>query len=113
MSLMTLPSVEQLDRLSRDELLALVKSLIIVIERQQQQMAEWEAEIAKLRQPPANSSNSSQPPSRDQKANSPSHKRRKKHGPPFGHPQYSRPLVKNPDRVIAAPVAECEHCHAN
>jgi transposase len=113
MSLMTLPSVEQLDRLSRDELLALVKSLIIVIERQQQQIAEWEAKIAKLHQPPANSSNSSQPPSRDQKANSPSHKRRKKHGPPFGHPQYSRPLVKNPDRVIAAPVAECEHCHAN
>lgn len=32
---------------------------------------------------------------------------------PFGHPQYSRPLVKNPDRVIAAPFAECEHCHAH
>jgi transposase len=113
MSSMTLPPVEQLEQLSRDELLALVKSLIIVIERQQRQIAELEAEIAKLRQPPAHSSNSSQPPSRDQKVNSPSNKKRKKHGPPFGHPKYSRPLVQNPDRVIAAPVAKCEHCHAD
>jgi hypothetical protein len=55
MNLMTLPPVEQLERLSRDELLALVKSLISIIERQQRQIAELEAEIAKLRQSPANS----------------------------------------------------------
>jgi transposase len=113
MSLMTLPSVEQLDQLSRDELLALVKSLLLVIEQQQRQIAELQEEVAKLRQPPANSSNSSQPPSRDQKTNSPSNKNRKKHGPPFGHSKYSRPLVEHPDQVISAPVAECEHCHAN
>src|SRR5262249_58888147 len=107
------PSVEQLDQLSRDELLALVKSLLIVIEQQQQRIAELEAEISKLLKPPANSSNSSQPPSRDQKADSPLDKKRKKHGPPFGHPKYSRPLVEKPDRVIPAPVEECEHCHTN
>jgi transposase len=113
MSLMTLPSVEHLDRLSRAELLALVKPLLLVIEQQQRRIAELEAEVAKLRQPPANSSNSSQPPSHDQKANSPSNKKRKKHGPPFGHPKYARSLVENPDRVIPVPMDECTHCHAN
>src|SRR5262249_42695707 len=109
---MTIPAVEQLDQLSREDLLSLVKQLMLIVEKQQAQIAELEAEIAKLRQPPTNSSNSSQPPSRDQKTNSPSNKKGKKHGPPFGHPKYSRPLVENPDRVISAPVDECEHCHA-
>jgi hypothetical protein len=110
---MTIPAIEQLDQLSREELLSLVKHLLLVVEQQQARIAELETEIAKLRQPPATSSNSSQPPSRDQKTNSPSNKKRKKHGPPFGHPKYSRPLVEKPDRVISAPVNECEHCHAN
>jgi len=110
---MTIPAVEQLDQLSREELLSLVKHLLLVVEQQQKRIAELEAEIAKLRQPPATSSNSSQPPSRDQKANQPKKKKRKKHGPPMGHPKYSRPLVDNPDQVVVAPVEECEHCHAN
>src|SRR5262249_26003196 len=109
---MTIPAVEQLDQLSREDLLSLVKQLMLIVEKQQAQIAELEAEIAKLRQPPTNSSNSSQPPSRDQKTNSPSNKKGKKHGPPFGHLKYSRPLVENPDRVISAPVNECKHCHA-
>jgi transposase len=109
---MTIPAAEQLDQLSREDLLSLVKQLMLIVEKQQARIAELEAEIAKLRQPPTNSSNSSQPPSRDQKTNSPSNKKGKKHGPPFGHPKYSRPLVENPDRVISAPVNECEHCHA-
>ena len=113
MNLMTLPSVEQLDRLSRDELVALVKSLLLVIEQQQRQITQLQEEIAKLRQPPANSSNSSQPPSRDQKTDTPSNQKRKKHGPPFGHSKYSRPLVENPDRVIQLPVTECENCLAD
>lgn len=110
---MTIPAGEQLDQLSREELLSLVKQLMLVVEQQQARIAELEAEITKLRQPPANSSNSSQPPSRDQKPNSLAKQPRKKHGPPFGHPKYSRPLVEHPDRVIAAPVQECAHCQAN
>ena len=120
---MTIPAAEQLDRLSREDLLALVKQLLLGLEQQQtriveleqlrQRIAELEAEIAKLQQPPPTSSNSSQPPSRDQKANKPKKKKRKKHGPPFGHPKYWRPLVDNPDQVIVASVAECEHCHAD
>ena len=110
---MTIPAVEQLDQLSREELLALVKELLLIVSQQQQRIAELEAEIAKLRQPPPTSSNSSQPPSRDQKANQPEKKKRKKHGPPKGHPKYERPLVDNPDQVVVASVAECEHCHAD
>lgn len=110
---MAIPSVEQLDQLSREDLLSLVKDLIRIVNQQQKRIAELEAEIAQLRQPPTTSSNSSQPPSRDQKANRPKKKRRKKHGPPKGHPKYSRPLVEQPDQIIVASVEECEHCHSN
>lgn len=110
---MMIPAVEQLDQLSRDELLSLVKQLMLVVEKQQARIAELEAEIAKLRHPPTTSSNSSQPPSRDQKANKPKKKKRKKHGPPMGHPKHSRPLVDNPDQVVVASVVECEHCRAS
>ncbi len=55
---MTTPAIEQLDQLSREDLLSLVKHLLLVVEKQQTRIAELEAEIAKLRQPPANSSNS-------------------------------------------------------
>jgi transposase len=110
---MTIPAVEQLDQLSREDLLSLVKQLLLIVDQQQKRIAELESEIAKLRQPPTTSSNSSQPPSRDQKSNKPKKKRRKKHGPPMGHPKYSRPLVDNPDQLVVASVEECEHCHAN
>lgn len=110
---MTIPTVEQLDRLSREDLLLLVKYLLPSVEQLQKRIAELEAEIVKLRQPPTTSSNSSQPPSRDQKANKPKKKKRKKHGPPLGHPKYARPLVDKPDQVIVAAVAACEHCHAD
>lgn len=109
---MTLPSDEQLDQLSREDLLTLVKELILLVNQQQHRIAELEAEIAKLRQPPATSKNSSQPPSRDQKATQ-AKKRRKKHGPPKGHPRHTRPLVDNPDQVVVASVEECASCHAN
>jgi hypothetical protein len=49
---MTIPAVEQLDQLSREDLLSLVKQLMLIVEKQQVRIAELEAEIAKLRQPP-------------------------------------------------------------
>jgi transposase len=110
---MIIPTVEQLDPLSREALLALVKELLLLVDQQQKRIAELEAEIATLRQPPPTSVNSSQPPSRDQKANKAKPKRRKKYGPPPGHPKHSRPLVDNPDQVVVASVEECERCHAN
>lgn len=110
---MTLPSDEQLDQLSREDLLTLVKELILLVRQQQLRIAELEAEIAKLRQPPPTSRNSSQPPSRDRKANQTRKKRRNKHGPPKGHLRYTRPLVETPDQVIVASVTECDRCQAN
>lgn len=109
---MTLPAVEHLDPLSREELLALVKTLLNIINDQQRRITELESELAQLRQPSVTSKNSSQPPSRDQKTTVHS-KQRKKHGPPMGHPKYTRELVDHPDRVILSPVKRCVHCHAD
>jgi cell division septum initiation protein DivIVA len=105
----------QLDNLTREELLELLKQLLPLVaevERLRQRVEELEAEIERLKNRSANSGNSSQPPSRDQKVNQPPKKNRKKHGPPFGHPKYSRPLVEKPDQVITAGVEQCQHCQA-
>jgi transposase len=109
---MTLPTTEQLERLSHAELIALIKELISVIEQQQARIAELEAELDR-RSPGATSRNSSTPPSRDRKSNQPENKERKKHGPPEGHPKHWRPLVDQPDVVIPAPVSECRNCRAD
>jgi transposase len=103
---------EQLGQLTREELLALLLPLLAEVELLRQRVHELEAENERLKQQSTNSSNSSQPPSRDQKINQPEKKPRK-HGPPFGHTKYARPLVQNPDRVIAAPVTQCQQCQAD
>jgi transposase len=109
-------ATEQLDKLTREELLELLKQLLPLVaevERLRQRVEELEAEIERLKNQTPNSRNSSQPPSRDQKVNQPPKKKRKKHGPPFGHPKYSRPMVENPDRVIIAGVEQCQYCQAD
>jgi transposase len=83
------------------------------VQQLQARVADLEAEIARLRQPPPTSRNSSNPPSRDQKANQPKNRKRNKHGPPFGHQRQTRPLVNNPDHVIRAVVEQCEHCQSD
>ena len=89
-------SLEQLDLLTREELLALLKALLPEFELLRQRVANLEAENERLKQQltgSTNSRNSSQPPSRDQKPNLPPGKAKKKHGPPFGHQKFSRPLT--------------------
>src|SRR5215210_3258226 len=103
---------EQLDLLTREELLALFKTLLTEVVLLRQRVTELEAENEGLKRQSPNSSNSSQPPSRDQKVNRPEKKRRK-HGPPFGHTKSARRLIDQPDRVISAPVTECQQCHAD
>lgn len=110
---MTLPSIDQLDELSRAALVALVKELIVTVQRLEAENQQLKAELAKGQPPPATSHNSSQPPSRDEKSNRPADHRRKKHGPPFGHERKVRPLVDNPDRIIEAAVEWCPHCQAD
>lgn len=105
-------SEEQLEKLPREELVALVKLLFAEIERLNARVAELEAQLSS-RPPPATSRNSSQPPSRDQKANRGEQKSQKRVGAKLGHKAAVRPLVENPDRVIEAKVRECANCHAN
>src|SRR5262245_36310939 len=110
---MTLPTVDQLDELSRADLQALVKELLVEVQRLQAENRELKAALEKGGRPPATSRNSSQPPSRDEKSNLPVGHKPKKLGPPFGHAPKTRPLVDNPDRIIEAAVEWCQHCQAN
>jgi transposase len=108
---MMAPTDDQLDQISHADLVALVKALIAKVERLEEENRQLRAEIERLKQPPANSRNSSQPPSRDQKSNQPANRPKKKHGPPFGHKRFVRELIDNPDRRISVQVEQCEHCH--
>jgi transposase len=108
---MILPTGDQLDHISHTDLVALVKALIARVDRLEEENRQLKVEIEKLKQPPANSRNSSQPPSRDQKSNQPADKPKKKHGPPFGHKRSVRELIDNPDRTISVKVEQCEQCH--
>lgn len=107
---------EQIDALPDEALRPVLKLLLAELAELRQRVTELEAENLRLKQQLGGSSNlrnSSQPPSRDQKANVPKKKKRRKHGPPMGHPKYTRPLVEKPDRLIQVPVTECEHCLAD
>lgn len=76
-------SLEQLDLLTREELIALLKALLPEFELLRQRVANLEAENESLKQQltgSTNSRNSSQPPSRDQKPNLPPGKTKKNTG---------------------------------
>lgn len=96
-------TVDMLQDLSREELIALNQRLLEEVRR-------LEAEIERLKQLPPTSRNSSQPPSRDWKAERPQRRRRKKVGAKPGHVKAERPLVEHPDKVIEAWVEACVHC---
>jgi transposase len=100
---MTLPTVESLRNLSRDELIALVLQLAERLER-------LEAEVERLKRPPPTSRNSSQPPSRDQKLNGPARKRRRHRGAKAGHAKADRPLRDAPTQTIEARSSACTQC---
>lgn len=105
-------SEEQLEKLSREELIAVVKLLLAEIEQLKARVTELEAKSPSGK-PPATSRNSSQPPSRDQKTNAGEKKSQKRVGAKPGHKAATRPLVENPDRVIEAKVKQCKNCHAD
>jgi transposase len=96
----------QIQELSREELIGVIHELI----EENRMLA---AEIARLKQPPATSQNSSQPPSRDFKTEKKNRKRSKKKGAKPGHEKYVRPLVDNPNKIIEAYVDNCPNCHIN
>lgn len=99
------PTVEVLDDLSREELIALIQRLVEEVRR-------LEADLERLKPPPPSPSsrNSSQPPSRDWKADRPKRKRGKHTGAKLGHTKAERPLVEPPDQVIETWVEACAQC---
>ena len=83
----------KMEEQSREELIALIYEMA-------KEIRELKAEIARLKQPPTTSQNSSQPPSRDFKSSTKKRKRSKKKGAKLGHEKQERQLVENPNKVI-------------
>ena len=110
---MRLPTPEQIESLPHAELVALVKELIVAVQRLEAENRQLRGALAKEPSAPPTSHNSSQPPSRDVKRNLPANRKRKKLGPPFGHARRMRAWVAEPDRIIEAPVGSCAYCQAD
>ena len=91
---------------SREELIALIHELA-------KEIRELKAELARLKQPPTTSQNSSQPPSRDFKSSTEKRTRSKKKGAKPGHEKQARQLVEAPNKVIEVYAEHCENCHHN
>jgi transposase len=113
-----------LEQLSKED-------LIKIIMMQAQQLAEYQVEIAAMREefkklkadyealkmkfekhqkPPTSSKNSSQPPSKDQKVNKDKGKHRHKHGSPFGHEKHEREFVAQADHILNIRKDKCSCC---
>lgn len=106
---------DTLDRLSRAELLELVRrqqeelaEREAAIERRDEKIQELEEELAQFRQPAKTPENSSVPPSRGHKANRVKG-RRQRHGPKRGHVGVSRPRSE-PDLMVACRPSACGGC---
>ena len=90
------------------------EELIVLIHEMAKKISELEAEIARLKQPPTTSLNSSQPPSRDFKASmGKKRKRSRKKGAKSGHEKQERSLVDHPTKVIEVYAEQCETCRSN
>ncbi len=103
---------EELDLLSKEQLLDLV---LMQMEQLKQLQANYEALKLKMehnQKPPTNSKNSSQPPSQDQKGNQPQGRHRHRHGPPAGHEKHERKFVAQPDHTVQVRAKSCQHCHS-
>jgi transposase len=110
---MTLPTTEQITKLSHAALVALVTELSVAAQRWEAENQQFKAEIAKAPPPPPTSQSFSQLLSRDVKPNLAATRKRKKHGPPCGHVRQRRAWVAEPDRLIEARSESCGHCQAD
>jgi transposase len=108
-------SDDELEHLSRDELLELVRrqrdALVeheAAVERRDEKIRELEDELMAFRRPSKTPENSSVPPSRGQKSNRGDGRHRKR-GPKRGHVGVSR-VRSEPDVVIACRPSACGGC---
>src|SRR5487761_1369595 len=105
---------DDLQRLSPDDLIAVVlaqaariEALLSQVETLTRRVAELEA---RLGEPPEGSSNSSVPPSRDRKANRPQRPRGLRREASVGRVGGRRALHPDPDEVVIARLASCPNC---
>ena len=94
---------DALERLSKDELIAIILAPAAQLEALMARVAELEA---KLNAPPKTPSNSSLPPSKGEKPNRVERWRARRKG----RPGTFRALAENPDRTIDAYAEACPHC---
>ena len=87
--------------------------LIGLIYEMAKEIRQLKAELARLKQPPTTSHNSSQPPSRDFKSEKKKRARSKKKGAKPGHEKQERQLVEKPNKIIEVYVDNCKKCHQN
>ena len=95
---------DELAKLSKEELIALVLAQAAQIEELTRRIAELEA---KLGGPPKTPDNSSMPPSQARKPNRAERRAAKKRK---GHPGVFRALAANPDRIVESVADRCPHC---
>jgi transposase len=96
----------KIEEQSREELIALIYELA-------KEIGELKAEIARLKQPPTTSQNSSQPPSQDFKSSAKKRARNKKKGAKPGYEKQGRQLVENPNKEIEVYADHCKNCDHN
>lgn len=97
-----LPTADELNQLSREELVALVRVLV-------EEVHALRAEVERLNGPPPTSRNSSQPPSRDWKGNRPAPSAKRSGAKP-GHVKMERPWVEHPDYLLEVKPDHCVQC---
>jgi len=101
---------DALQKLGKEDLIALVLAQADVIAKQSEQLVllrkAVEALESKLGKPPKTPDNSSIPPSQGHKPNRAERRAAKRKG----RPGVTRALAENPDRVIEARAAACPHC---
>src|SRR5712692_9356953 len=95
---------DDLAKLSKEELIALVLAQTAQIEELTRRIAELEA---RLGGPPKTPDNSSLPPSQGRKPNRAERRAAKKRK---GRPGVFRALAPNPDRIVASVAERCPHC---
>jgi transposase len=101
---------DALQKLDKEDLIALVLAQADVIAKLTEQTALLEKRLAeveaKLGKPPKTPDNSSIPPSQGHKPNRAERRAAKRKG----HPGVARALAENPDRIVEARAGACPHC---
>jgi hypothetical protein len=102
---------EQLEQLSKDELIDIILRQQTYIERLETRVAQLEARVERLTGPPKDHTNSSVPPSQSRKPNRDGPGQSKR-GPKKGHRGHSRKR-QEPDITLQCRPDRCDDCGAD